>query len=410
MKQSNNRYWVRLIGLCLLFTSTSTTFLFSQDIWLPTNSIDSFPVLSMSSIGDYLYAGMVDAGVYKTNDEGETWTACNDGLGAVSPTQIIEKENYLFVSTLNNGIFASTNNGDSWTKTDTTIHPKVYALASNETTLFAGTSRGVYRSIDNGNIWEKLKHPYKSLLQQPIYSLLIVGNRIFAGSRKYAYWSNDNGDTWTAIDTGINGDIRVAKQFDTDIYLGSGSDGMFKSSIAEFQRTATAWSRTSINTPESKNIRDIVMTKKLLVIGLPTQGVSIDDVITNNGLPSQNIGSLAYHKGKLYAGTLLDGVWKYGDYLPNPITSTSPKAFRIYPNPTDGQEVTLSYEIVEGQEVEISLLDNTGQELQVLKKQHSYKGWHRQNIQLIGLSPGTYYCTIKGKNSTQTKKLIIARQ
>ena len=84
------------ITLCLLFSFFLVQPAICQKTWLPTNSIDSFPVFCLTSIDNQLYAGMVKGGIYKTTDEGKTWTACNVGLEDTSPNQIIKKGNNLF--------------------------------------------------------------------------------------------------------------------------------------------------------------------------------------------------------------------------------------------------------------------------------------------------------------------------
>lgn len=392
-----------VIGIALSFAYIATSY--GQLSWQPTNSLDSFPVFCMETFGNDLYAGMLGMGVYKTSDGGETWESRSVGLNKPYPSQILKKGNRLFLGTLNKGVYVSNNDGESWERTDTTIHQTVYALATKGNWLFAGTSNGFYRSNNNGSTWEKINHSYKSLLQRPIYSLLVSGNNLLAGSRKYIFWSTDNGDTWTPINTGSNGDIKVAISHGNKLYLGSSSNGIYQSSL-----TGKEWSSFELQTPDMKNIKALIIANDSIVVGVPTRGVAVSGELNNTGLPTDLIGSLVYHKGKLYAGTYWNGVWKLDrQQLPSQKVAR-PNTFKIYPNPTAPHEVTLSYNIEEAQEIEITLLNNNGQRLKNLTRNHQYKGWYKEEIDLNGLSPGIYHCVLKTKNENRTQKLIIARQ
>lgn len=398
--------YIALFLLFLAFPSST----YSQKIWLPTNSLDSFPVFCMTSIDDHLYVGMSKAGIHKTKDEGITWTTCNTGLGEVSPTQIIQNGKYLFAATLYHGVFVSEDLGSSWSKTDTTIHQQVNALAIQDNWVFAGTNAGLYRSNDNGQTWERVKHPYTSRLQRPIYSLSVVNDRLLAGSRKFVYWTKDYGENWTSVNTGARGDIRVALNTGTDLYLGSSADGVFKTSLSNVAESDGDFQPLLDLTPDLNNIKALLFTDNSLHIAALTKGINMGDALQNTGLPTTLIGSLVEHQGKLYAGTYWDGVWKFDISAIPPLKIKSPTVFGIFPNPTNAQEVTLSYQLEEAQDITISVLDNTGQQIQTIHKLHQNSGNYQEKILLNNLLPGTYYCTLKTKNGSQTKKLILVKR
>ena len=139
----------------------------------------------------------------RSTDNGAAWNPVNNGLTdthiyglAAHPTAA----NILLAATLEQGVFRSTNGGDSWQRTSPsgadnlalsrstrpmalsplrarsimacTSHrtaapascqqqrpdqPRVWAIASapsNATTVYAGTSSGVFRSTNRGNSWQ----------------------------------------------------------------------------------------------------------------------------------------------------------------------------------------------------------------------------------------------------------------
>jgi uncharacterized repeat protein (TIGR01451 family) len=113
-------------------------------------------------------------GMLKTSDGGNNWVAINNGIflnGA--PLQVVAlaidpahtSTLYLGLSVPTLGVFKSTNGGLSWTNTssgmvDTSdglnFPPLVRALfvdPTSTTTVFAGTSQGIFKSTDGGATW-----------------------------------------------------------------------------------------------------------------------------------------------------------------------------------------------------------------------------------------------------------------
>ena len=114
-------------------------------------------------------------GVYRSADNGETWSAANNGLAyqevwalAVSPDY--GNDRTLFVTVWGGGIYRSTDGGNSWTEANsgqpnrrpgngpTLVFSPDYA---NDRTVFYGTwgeysNGGVYRSVDGGDSWESI--------------------------------------------------------------------------------------------------------------------------------------------------------------------------------------------------------------------------------------------------------------
>src|SRR5690349_12362423 len=72
------------------------------------------------------------------------------------PTQITSIPT-LFAGTAGGGVYRSTDNGDTWTQIDNGIpgtKTRVNAITINGTTVFIGASSiGVYRSTNNGDAW-----------------------------------------------------------------------------------------------------------------------------------------------------------------------------------------------------------------------------------------------------------------
>jgi hypothetical protein len=80
------------------------------------------------------------------------------------------------------GVFRSTNDGGNWAKVTNGLPDRVTALAftTSGTKLLAGTVYGYYVSEDNGTTWQGSS---TGLLNLQVSGLVVQGNRVIAGTR-----------------------------------------------------------------------------------------------------------------------------------------------------------------------------------------------------------------------------------
>jgi photosystem II stability/assembly factor-like uncharacterized protein len=106
-----------------------------------------------------LYAGTDGAGVFKTADGGQTWSAANKGFRPdhAGPLAIARSSQTVYAGTPK-GVFKSTNGGTTWQAANKGLGRKyVYALAiqpQSSQTLYIGTGgAGVFKSTNGGRTW-----------------------------------------------------------------------------------------------------------------------------------------------------------------------------------------------------------------------------------------------------------------
>ena len=112
-----------------------------------------------------IYAGArpefssIDGGVFRSIDDGVTWTHADSGLPDDTVWSLSANSDYIvFAGTTSNGLFLSSDNGENWIRTNSSLAEEtVHAIALNSLHhVFVATPTGVYRSTDFGLTWEQI--------------------------------------------------------------------------------------------------------------------------------------------------------------------------------------------------------------------------------------------------------------
>jgi photosystem II stability/assembly factor-like uncharacterized protein len=194
------------------------------------------------------YMGATGGGVWKTTDYGQSWENVSDGYfetASIGAIDVADSDpNVVYVGTGSDGIrsnvitgrgvYKSTDAGGSWSFLGlrdagqigaVIIHPAdpdlVYVAAVGQ--AFApNRERGVYRTQDGGDSWERILFVSDSTgavdlefapdNPREIYASMWRGERkpwtIISGAREGGiYKSTDGGDTWTKLTNGLPGDL-----------------------------------------------------------------------------------------------------------------------------------------------------------------------------------------------------------
>jgi len=273
------------------------------------------------------YAGLDNAGVYRTIDGGNTWG--RRGLdGSVLDLSVVPwNDNNLYAATWGLGLLHSTNGGTNWTAMNTGLDGNDYLYAveldADTDTLYVGTgSAGVYKSANGGNLWQPVN---TGLTDLNVRSLAIdpqVGQSVaYAGTLTGLFKTSNGGQTWQKIgpaDVRIR-DIAIDPSNRNIIYLAT-DDGVYRSPDA-----GSTWpgnthkiigARVNVIAFDSLNSNVVYagredhgvyyttnggFTWKAMNAGLPA-GASVRSLITTGGA-----GSCP----SIYAGTRERGIWTW---------------------------------------------------------------------------------------------------
>ncbi len=187
---------------------------------LPTPADTNTYVTSLAVIGNNLFAG-TGHGVYLSTDYGDNWTKVNNGLTGKLVYALAVKSNELFAGTYNEGVFRSNNNGTTWTHTS--LITDVTALTVVDTNLFAGTwSKGIYRLVNWDSTWVPVGLP----------NVYVTS---FAASNGYLYAATNNNSVWRRPISEITDVKKTNGKIPTDFSLAQNYPNPFNpSTIIEY--------------------------------------------------------------------------------------------------------------------------------------------------------------------------------
>jgi len=210
---------------------------------------------------DTLFLATQDGlGMFKTEDGGDTWMELNNGLTNIDIQCLAihpNTQNLLYAGTRSRGVFRSTNYGRTWEERNVQLGPQnIYCLATAGLEVYAGTSSGIYRGLDGGNIWAELTEGidysddiYAIAINPDNASNIVLGSVSVSEGDDYAggvYYTTNKGEEWIAanidLDYGDNITVRdlVFAQPSGRMYAAT-SRGVYRSNNNGQSWTTTAY-------------------------------------------------------------------------------------------------------------------------------------------------------------------------
>ena len=342
----------------LLFLLLAPSEASAQNFWQATAGPygGDITAIVVNSSGQVFAAGW-RAGIFRSSDNGVTWTSVNIGLTNTDVYALaVSSTGVLFAGTSGNGAYRSTNNGDTWVAANTGLtDPDVRALAASRAgPVYAGTNiNGVYRTTDNGATWKQIA---ASSANENVQTLALnTAGTIFAGTNSSGVnrstddglnWdmagigdvrslavspsgvvyagtygngvsvSADNGKNWTAYNTGLRVlDIQCVATNSAYVFAGTSNGGIYRSSD-----NGKSWTSASIGLANMTINSLAINASGLVLAGTYGGGVyrSTDSgglwSVSNAGLMNTFIYSLAVgNQGSVYAGTGGAGIFRTSD-------------------------------------------------------------------------------------------------
>ena len=293
-----------------------------------------------------LYLGAPAGGIWKSIDNGTTWTPLTDELPQIGVSGIAvdySNSNVIYISTGDKdagdsysvGVYKSIDGGLTWDATgvmgtsnpgragDIIIHP------TNNQILWCATDKGIYKTTNAGNSWSRVQTGNFS--QGNIRLKADDSSTLFAVSKNGFFRSTNGGDSFTQITAGLPENsarliLDVTPANSNYIYILSSTTGHYFQGI--YRSTDAGVSFTATNTTTNVFENDGQASQSWFDLALAVSNTNENEIYTgclnvwksNNGgetitkinnwsRPSSasythaDIHYLGFHGTKLFAGT-----------------------------------------------------------------------------------------------------------
>lgn len=203
------------------------------------------------TMNEVIYAATT-VGVFYTKDAGRVWEERMNGMKEVhivTSLAITPTEPTVLYAGTTGGMYRSDDGGINWTKINNGLIPETELMGAmalgvnaieidrtNPDIVYAGTTKGLFRSLDKGGHWERIGET----LADPFVSCLVLHPTdpaiLYLGGPAGVWKSTDGGRTWQAINQGLATlNIRALAMAPTDVrtlYVGTNGSGLYRSADA----------------------------------------------------------------------------------------------------------------------------------------------------------------------------------
>lgn len=193
-----------------------------------------------------LYAATT-VGVFRSTDGAQSWAERMNGMNEINFIVALavdpQHPNIIYAGT-SGGVYRTFDGAENWVKVNEGLVPddaKMASMAlgvnklvvdpSNTDLIYAGTTKGLFKTSDKGGHWTNLA----TNLDKPYVSSLLLNPRntshLYLGTSKGVYESQDGGESWISKNEGLeNLNIRALAMDPKDsqtLYCGTNGSGLY---------------------------------------------------------------------------------------------------------------------------------------------------------------------------------------
>lgn len=365
----------------VLYAGTGRTGVFRSsdngDSWgaMPTHPrLMNAETWGLAVIDTFIFAGQRGGGVLRIGINEAAWTDVSSGLASKIVQELHVAGKTLYVATMFGGAFKSEDFGNSWQEVfgGAGIDDKiVYSLASNSTTLFAGTAgvnttmpdTGVcFRApLTGGSTWERINSGFvrNGAHLEAVSGLAASDDYVFAGTDDVGIFrSTDNGSNWKQVH--VSGDVHAITISGNAIYYGTSWAGVFTSTDGGLTWLANYDGIRRGNSTMPDLVKDFLVVGKTIFTA------------TNLGVFRQQLPE-----------------------APGGIENDANRDFsiRVFPQPTS-DEITLEITLKTAATFNATFFDATGRVIMQTEEMPQTAGSHFLKFDASAFTTGVYSCVI----------------
>jgi uncharacterized repeat protein (TIGR01451 family) len=177
--------------------------------------------------GNTVYLGSDSDGAWRTNDAGAHWTPLT-GLAATRVSGLVQDPSNAstVIAATDQGVFRSTDEGDTWTSTGADDVIESLTIDPRAPEILYGSGVGVVRSLDGGATWAAIPEADpQSWVSNEIVLDPRVSYRVYAGTATQGVQVIDLAHDLQATMTGPEGDVGLNADFEYDVTVTNAGPG-----------------------------------------------------------------------------------------------------------------------------------------------------------------------------------------
>jgi photosystem II stability/assembly factor-like uncharacterized protein len=259
---------------------------------------EGFYVGDIKLYGNYVLTARGKSGVLRTSDYGDTWEKMNNGIEGILIYSLCISDNDIYAST-ELGFFKFIAESGEWIEyNDGLVATSIIDMLVDNGIIYTSSwDFGLSKTTDGGNTWSKIP---KSQFQKQVQKLAVDGNTIYAEGNDSLFVSTNNGSTWKNIKGNLETDY-ANLLYKTDKYLfACFHDGTYRTSD-----NGAIWDTLKYDSKKIINVADMIYDNGDLFIVNYTLGVlkSTDDGTTWNQI-NYGITDIRLHSIDLFGNRL----------------------------------------------------------------------------------------------------------
>ncbi len=304
-------------------------------IWNPTTGPTGGAVNAFIARGATVLAASPIGIVFRSTNGGESWAPLPATAFNGSPIGAFATVGNTLLASTGFTVYRSTDDGLTWTPSVPFIAIAVTFFGSTPTALavkgslvFATFLGQLYVSSDAGLSWTTASTGLP--INSSVVSVVASGNRIFAFvANAGVYRSDDDGKSWVASGQGLPSNLAGVELFagGNGLYLANSNSVSTSPNVYASTDSGQTWALLTLPA-ETYPVRKMIFTADQWLVSTPQKVFSLarqaNQTITATLLFEKPfIAALAASDGSLFAGTLLEGIFRSTDKGANWRTSNT---------------------------------------------------------------------------------------